>query len=255
MGMGTGGSALRTIGSPLAKMEGTHTERRKVLRAAVIFLKALFSGEEGSFLGVPMKLEVAHQEIPVYVSASGPKMLELAGELADGIIIQSGIDRRCVEFALGHIEKGVKKVGRSLQDIDLVASTFCSLDDDRELAVARGKPLTAWFYAAAPNLVELAGIKISQRHPTAKVFPDLYHPLSGEEAIEAASFIPDEAVERLCLVGRPEEALPRVRELESLGITQVFLRNYTTYALPDELIRQFGVHVIRPMKDTAARRA
>jgi 5,10-methylenetetrahydromethanopterin reductase len=253
LGMGTGGSALRTIGSPLAKMEGTHTERRRVLRESILFLSALLSGEKGSFMGVPMKMEVTQHKIPIYVSASGPRMLELAGELADGIIIQSGIDRRCVKFALGHIEKGASKAGRSLAEIDLVASTFCSLDDDRQLAVARGKPLAAWFYAAAPNLVEMAGIKISQRHPAVKVFPDIYHPLSVEEAMEAASFIPDEAVERLCLVGKPEEALSRVRELESLGINQVFLRNYSTYTLPDELIRQFGTHVIRRVKETTSR--
>jgi 5,10-methylenetetrahydromethanopterin reductase len=252
LGMGTGGSALRTIGSPLAKMEGTHTQRRTVLKESVIFLKSLFSGEECAFQGVPMKLDVPLPTIPVYVSASGPKMLELAGELADGIIIQSGIDRRCVESALGHIKKGARKAGRSLEEIDLVASTFCSLDEDRELAVARGKPLAAWFYAAAPHLVELAGVKVSQRQPAAKVFPDLFHPLDIEEAMEAAAFIPDEAVERLCLVGRPDEALARVRELESLGITQVFLRNYSTYTLPDDLILPFGKHVIQPMKDLSA---
>ncbi|MBI2880372.1 MAG: LLM class flavin-dependent oxidoreductase [Candidatus Tectomicrobia bacterium] len=253
LGMGTGGSALRTIGSPLARMEGTNRERRKALRETVEFLKALFSGEAASFQGVPMKAEVARRKIPIYVSASGPKTLELAGELADGVIIQTGVDRRCVEFALEHIEKGVRKAGRSLGDLDLVASTFCSLADDRGLAVARGKPLAAWFYAAAPGIVELVGLKVSQRHPAVKVFPDLYHPLDVEEAMKAASFIPDEAVERLCLVGRPEEALGRVRELESLGITQVFLRNYSTYTLPDDLIREFGAHVIEPMRKAAAR--
>lgn len=253
LGMGTGGSALRTIGSPLAKMRGTHRERRKALRETVRFLNVLFSGEEASFQGVPMKVEVAHRKIPIYVSASGPKMLELAGELADGVIIQTGIDRRCMEFALEHIEKGTQKAGRSLRHLDLVCSTFCSLDNDRELAVARGKPLAAWFYAAAPGLVELAGFKASRRRPTVRVFPDLYHALSTEEAMDAASFIPDEVVERLCLVGRAEEALPRVRELESLGITQVFLRSYNTYTLPDDLICEFGAHVIEPMKKAAAR--
>lgn len=253
LGMGTGGSALRTIGSPLAKMEGTNRERRKALKEAVQFLDALFSGEEASFQGVPMKAEVAHREIPIYLSASGPKMLELAGELASGVIIQTGIERRCVEFALEHIKRGAKKAGRSLRDLDLVASTFCSLDSDRELAVARGKPLSAWFYAAAPGLVELAGFKVTQRHPAVKVFPDLYHPVHIEEAMQAASFIPDELVERMCLVGKPEEALGRVRELESLGITQVFLRNYSTFTPPDDLIREFGAHVIEPVKRGAPR--
>ena len=84
------------------------------------------------------------------------------------------------------------------------------------------------------------------------MFPDLFHPLDIEEAMEAAAFIPDEAVERLCLVGRPDEALARVRELESLGITQVFLRNYSTYTLPDDLIGPFGKHVIQPMKGLSA---
>jgi 5,10-methylenetetrahydromethanopterin reductase len=253
LGMGTGGSALRTIGSPLAKMEGTNRERRKALRETVQFLKVLFSGGTASFQGVPMKVEVASRKIPIYISASGPKMLELAGELADGVIVQTGIDRRCVEFALEHIERGVRKTGRSLRDLDLVASTFCSLSDNRTLAVARGKPLAAWFYAAAPGLVELAGFKVTQRHPPVKVFPDLYHPVHIEEAMQAASFIPDEVVERMCLVGKPEEALGRVRELESLGITQVFLRNYSTYTLPDDLIREFGAHVIEPMKRAATR--
>jgi 5,10-methylenetetrahydromethanopterin reductase len=245
LGIGSGDSAMRTVGMAPADAHGTHRTRRDQLRETLGILRAVLAGEAVTLGERRFQLEKPRRPLPIYVAATGPRMLELAGELADGVIIQVGIHPRCVEYALEHIRRGATRAGRDPADIDIVCSTFAAVDDDRRLAIDRARPLTAWFYAVAPELVERVGVRVRQRQPARPVFPDISHAADHEEAmVEARKYVADEAVERLCLVGPPAECVGRLRELASLGIRQVFLRHYLTYRIPWELMEVASREII-----------
>jgi 5,10-methylenetetrahydromethanopterin reductase len=245
LGLGSGDSAMRTVGMAPADARGTHRARRDQLRETLGMLRAILAGEAVTLGERRFQLESPRRRVPIYVAATGPRMLELAGELADGAIIQVGIDRACVEHALAHIRKGAARVGRDPAGIDIVCSTFAAIGDDRGLAIDRARPLAAWFYAVAPELVEMAGVRVSERQPRRPVFPDISHAADHAEAMAAArAYVADEAVERLCLVGSATACAARIRALADLGVHQVFLRHYLTYRIPWELIEVGSRHLV-----------
>jgi 5,10-methylenetetrahydromethanopterin reductase len=261
LGLGSGDSAMRTLGLAPADAEGTHGARRPVIRETIQTLRAVFAGTPLTIGGRVLPRGPARRRIPIYLAATGPKMLELAGEVADGVIIQVGVYPACVERALAHVREGARKAGRSPDEIDIVCSTFTSVADDRRLAIDRARPLAAWFYAVAPHLLEIAGIQVGQRQPARPVFPDISHPADHADAMaEARRYVSDEAVEKFCLVGSPAECVPRLEELARLGVRQVFFRHYLTYEIPWSLIEAASREILpwfhdgRPPAATFTRR-
>lgn len=253
LGMGSGDSAMRTLGLDPADAHGMHRGRRALVRETIRTLQALFAGEPATFGGRTLQLAGPRRPVPIYLAATGPRMLELAGEIADGVIMQVGIHPPCVEDAIAAVRRGAARAGRDPTEIDVVCSTFTSVAADKALAIDRARPLAAWFYAVAPRLVEMAGIPVTQRQPSRPVFPDISHPVDHELAMaEARRYVSDEAVERLCLVGPPAECVWRLEELARLGVRQVFFRHYLTYALPWELIDVAGRELIPRLRPPSA---
>jgi 5,10-methylenetetrahydromethanopterin reductase len=237
LGIGAGDSAMRTLGLGGADVVGAQGHRRDALRETVGLIRDIFAGKPVTFQGKEFRLGAARRPIPIYIAATGVKMLELAGEIADGVIIQVGIYRPCVEWALAMIRRGAERAGRDFRQIDIVCSAFTALGDDRRLAIDRARPLTAWFYGVAPNLLAMAGIEVRQRTPLQSVYPDISHPLDHDAAMaEARRYVADEAVEKFCMVGPPRDCVQRIRELGELGVHEVFFRHYLTYSIPHDLI-------------------
>jgi 5,10-methylenetetrahydromethanopterin reductase len=237
LGIGSGDSAMRTLGLAGADGRRAHAARRQAVREVVHLLRALTDGHAVRVGGRDLRLPGPWRPIRVYVAATGPRMLELAGEIADGVMIQVGIHPPCVEWALGMIRRGAKAAGRDFAQIEIVSSTMAAIGDDRRLALDRARPLTAWFYAVAPGLLAMAGIAAERRTPLQAVYPDISHPVDHDQAMaEAKRYVADEAVEKFCLVGPPEACVARIRELARLGVHQVYLRHYLTYRVPHELI-------------------
>ncbi len=237
LGIGSGDSAMRTLGLSGADAAGTHAPRREALREAVGILRAIFRGEAVTFQGKEFRVAEPRRPIPIYIAATGPKMLELAGEIADGAILQVGIYRPCVEWAMGIVRRGAEKAGRDFNQIEIVLSTFTAIHDDKRHAVNLARPLAAWFYGVAPDLLAMAGIPVTQRTPLHSVYPDISHPADHDAAMaEAKRYVADEAVEMFCLAGPPADCIARIRELQAIGVHQIFFRNYLTYKIPYELI-------------------
>lgn len=246
LGMGSGGSALTTIGREEEHLEGIHTHRRGATRQTVHLLRELFDGKRIEFDGNPFQLRRALRKIPIYVAATGPKMLRLAGEIGDGVIIQVGLHPKPLAFAIEKVREGAKGAGRRFEDIEVVCSTFTSIHRDRRLSLKRIKPVVAWLYSVAPYVLDLADIPFTRRLPSRPIYPDISHPLDHEDAMkEADAYVSDEAAEKLALVGTPEEAADRIKELAAqLPIHQFFFRDYPTYEVPRELVRVMAEDVI-----------
>ncbi len=111
--IGTGYTSASTIGRPPA----TLAEMRECIRA----VKALLAGKTVDFHGTPGRLGYASgREIPVLMAASGAKAIELAGEIADGVLLLVGFNRGIVERALEHVERGARRAGRRLEDLEII---------------------------------------------------------------------------------------------------------------------------------------
>src|SRR5215472_11710397 len=91
------------------------------MRACIGAVKALLAGKPADWDGTPGRLGyAAGRGIPVIMAASGPKAIEVAGEIADGVLLLVGFNRGIVETALEHLERGAKRAGRRLDDLEII---------------------------------------------------------------------------------------------------------------------------------------
>jgi 5,10-methylenetetrahydromethanopterin reductase len=212
-GIGTGDSSLRTMGlKPLKLAE---------LEEAVTELRALFRGEDvrEATSGAEFHLNYVSQplDIPIYIAASAPKILQMSGRIADGVIVLVGTAPRFIDAALKTIEKGAQEAGKSLSDLHIVLWTPTAIADDpvaaRDLArahVARVviRPLPAEVDPSLMAAIE----KIRSTY-------DYYHHMDTEA--NHADLVPDELVDMFALAGTPDECQKRLQEIQGLGIDQV----------------------------------
>lgn len=212
-GIGTGDSSLRTMGlTPLKLAE---------LETAVAELRSLFRGESvaEASSGAEFHLNYVTQplDIPIYIAASAPKILQLSGRIADGVIVLVGTAPRFIEAALETIEKGAKESGRSLSDLKIVLWTPTAINEDpvaaRDLVrahVARVviRPLPAELPPSQMAAVE----KIRSTY-------DYYHHMDTEA--NHADLVPDDLVDLFALAGTPDECRKRLEDIAGLGVNQV----------------------------------
>ena len=234
--MGTGYTSASTIG----RKPATLAEMRDCIKT----VRALLAGESVDFAGTPGRLGyAAKRRIPVIMAASGPKAIEVAGEVADGVLLLVGFNRGIVETALGYLERGVKKSGRRLEDLEIMwaVRTGTAADHRRGAAGTRGPTVVHWgILRWGGYWVEPAGLKIPKLEiPDAvhRIYPDLSHAPDWEAAIAATSFVPDEVVAQLCdaygLIGTPDDCAARIAEMTKLGVRNLYIMALETFALPD----------------------
>lgn len=249
LGLGSGGSALVTLGMA-RNPDLTYTTgargRQDQLRDEVLLLRRLLAGEPVSLGTRDIQLDQP-SGVKIYLAASGPRMLELAGALADGVIMHVGVWPPAVRDAVERVRRGAERAGRDPDQIDVVCSTYTAIsaDGDRRQDIRYVRPEASFFYSIMPQLVEEAGFDISKRFPDRMPRPDMTHAYDWEQAMAAAeTYIPDAMVEQFCLVGPPSDAVARIRRLADLGITQLYVRGATSYKLPTDLVATFGREII-----------
>ena len=239
--IGTGYTSASTIGRKPATLAE--------MRACIATVKALLAGRTVDFDGTPGRLGyVSDRRIPVIMAASGPKAIEAAGEIADGVLLLVGFNRGIVETALAHLERGAKRAGRRLEDLEIIwavrTGTAATTAEARRLArpIAVHWGILRW----GGHWLGPAGIRIPTLEvPDAvwKVYPDLSHAHDWEAAIAATSFVPDDVVAQLCdalgLVGTADDCAARIFEMSKLGVQNLYLMGLQTFAPPEQEIRGF----------------
>jgi 5,10-methylenetetrahydromethanopterin reductase len=253
--IGTGYTSASTIGRPPA----TLAEMRDCIRA----VKGLLAGESVAFGATPGRLGyAAGRRIPVLMAASGPKAIEIAGEVADGALLLVGFNRGIVETALGHLERGAKRAGRRLEDLEIIwavrtatlATTAEALRLARPTAVHWG--ILRWGgYWLGPAGLRLPPMEIPEA--VKQVYPDLSHAHDWEAAIKATAFVPDEIVAQLCeamgLIGTPADCAGRIAEMTKLGVRNLYLMPLLTFAPPEAEIAAFRDTVFPRLADAGLR--
>lgn len=250
LGMGSGGSALATLG--VQKEAGSSyisgaAARQAQLADEVAFMRKLFNGEPVSLGTREIHLDPSIRPVPIYLAASGPKMLELAGKIADGVMIHVGIWGPGLKEAIGHVRRGAEMAGKDPDSVDIVCYTITSIsaEGDRKRDIRHVKPVMSFWYTSLPGLLEKAGIDVSVRKPAKMPYPDMTHAHDWNEAMDAAdSYMSDEAAEKFCLVGPPERAIERIEEMFDAGVNQVYVRGSSSYGLPYDLVPIFAEKII-----------
>jgi probable F420-dependent oxidoreductase len=216
LGLGRGDSAVRTLGlRPMSVAQ---------FRDAVRLARALCRGEEAVCDGTPIRFTWLTRSVPVLVAAYGPRVLELAGAEADGLILQLA-SPSVTEWALAHARKGATAAGRAWKDFEVVVAAPSYLSSDRERALSRLRG----FPATVSNHVK----DLLRHHPADALPADL---VEGMDAVQGYDYhhhgihdaphtraVTDAMTERLTLLGTVETVREKIRRLAAAGVTQVCL--------------------------------
>ena len=212
---------------PLAKNVGI--ERRKpllamrehvtVVRDLLAMKRVTFHGEFVHMDGV--ELDIVHgrrepRNVPIYIGATGPKMLALSGEIADGVLLNYLVSPEYNVRALEQIEKGAKLSGRTIEDIDRPQLVVCSVDNDRKKALDGARKLVTQYLGQQPHIMKASGVSEELLDEIHQV---LTWPATEEQIERAMELVPDDVVQLITASGTPEEVRAKVREYVAAGCT------------------------------------
>jgi 5,10-methylenetetrahydromethanopterin reductase len=239
--IGTGYTSASTIGRKPATLAE--------MRRCITTVKALLSGQSVDFGGTAGRLGyAAGRPLPVLMAASGPKAIELAGEIADGVLLLVGFNRGIIQRALEHLERGAKRAGRRLDDLEIVWAVRTGTAPTAQEARRLARPTAVHWGVLrwGGYWLEPAGLTLPRLEvPDAvhHIYPDLSHAPDWDAAIAATSFVPDDVVAQLCdamgLVGTPADCATRILETARLGVRNLYLMPLLTFAPPEREIAAF----------------
>ena len=224
------GRILLGIGAwwdPLASKVGI--SRRKPLQAmreTVEVTRRLLAMEQvtfhGDFIDVDdVRIDVVHgdrspRRIPIYIGATGVRMLEVAGEIGDGVLLNYLVSPDYNRRALEALSEGAARAGRTVDEIDRPQLVVCSLDEDRKAALDRARELVTQYLGQQPHLMKASGVDQSLLDEIGRV---LTWPAGPEEIRRAAGLVPDDVVQLITASGTAEECRAKVRQYMEAGCT------------------------------------
>jgi 5,10-methylenetetrahydromethanopterin reductase len=194
--------------------ETVETVRRLLAMERVTF--------HGEFVDVEdIEIDIVHgdrspKDVPIYIGATGMKMMELAGEIADGVVLNYMVGPAYNRQALAALAVGAARAGRTVEDIDRPQLVVCSLDADREVALDRARELLTQYLGQQPHIMRASGVDPSLIEEINEV---LTWPAGAEEIRRAMTIVPDEAVQMITASGTADECRAKVREYVEAGCT------------------------------------
>lgn len=212
---------------PLARNVGV--DRRKPLtamRETVEILRRLLRMERvtfhGEFVNVEgIELDVVHgrrepRHVPIMIGATGDQMMELTGEIADGAVLNYCVPPDYNDKALELLDKGAKRAGRKLEDLDLPQLVVCSVDQDHDKAIDTTRGLLTQYLAQQPHIAKASGVS---PEVVTQIQSILGWPATKEQIQKAKHLVPDELLHRITASGTPAEARVKVNEYRKHGAT------------------------------------
>lgn len=212
---------------PLAHNVGI--ERRKPLvamRETVTVLRRLLNMERVTFHGEfhhvdGIELDIVHgrrepRHVPIMIGATGDQMMELAGEIADGVVLNYCVPPEYNDRAIELLETGAHKVGRFLDDFDRPQLVVCSVDQDRERALDSTRMLLTQYLAQQPHIAKASGVS---QEVVGEIQSILGWPATKDQINRAKHLVPQDLIDRITASGTPEEARSKVAEYRKHGCT------------------------------------
>jgi len=214
-GIGVGESAVYNL--------GLKPERLVVFEEKLTVIRTLLRGDSVVYEGSELQMPWSGTEVPLIMASSGPKSLQLAGRIADGVLFQVGAEPRLVQYALDNIRTGAESVGRRLSDIKLYMRVATSIHEDRETA-----------QQALKGYISVAAGTVFKTVPRTYFADDLYEDLSqfkaaydyadhGSNDAVHSDLLTDRIFNAMAIACPPAEAIQRFRALADMGIDDFVL--------------------------------
>lgn len=240
-GIGRGDSARRVIGQRPASLA--------VLGDSMHVIRELAEGREAELHGAPVRIPwVRDGRLEIWMAAYGPKALRLVGEQADGFILQTA-DPAIAKWTIEAVREAARAAGRDPGGITMCVAAPAYVGDD----LAHQREQLRWFGGMVGNHVADLVARYGDSGPVPHELTDY---IKGREGYDyshhgkagnpSTDFVPDEIVDRFCLLGPPPAHVERLRELAELGVDQfaVYLmhdqQEKTLAAYGDEVIPAFS---------------
>ncbi|MGC8512523.1 MAG: LLM class flavin-dependent oxidoreductase [Acidimicrobiales bacterium] len=212
---------------PLAAKVGiTRARPLTVMREVVTAVRALLNNETVTFHGEwvhldGVELDYVYQErkakdVPIYIGATGMKMMELAGEIADGVVLNYLVSPDYNQRAMEHLQIGLSSSGRRMQDIDRPQLVVCSVHEDEAVALDMARMMVTQYLGQQPHIMAASGVPQSLLDAVGEI---LTWPATHEQVEAASRLVPDDVVRMLTASGTPEQARKRVEDYVSAGCT------------------------------------
>jgi alkanesulfonate monooxygenase SsuD/methylene tetrahydromethanopterin reductase-like flavin-dependent oxidoreductase (luciferase family) len=214
-------------------------------------MRDLMNGRPVEWNGTEIRLEWAQSsaEIPLYAAGYGPRVLAIAGRVADGVIIQLA-DPEIVEWIVGQVRRAASDAGRNPDEIKVMACAPAHVSDD----LADSCEQVRWFPAMVSNHV----FDVISRHDPADLPPALtdYVSRMKRETYDYAEHsrvgakhgdqITDETCKRFCILGPPEAHVEKLRRLEAAGVDQwnIYLMTHGQ----EETLEAYGREIVPALR-------
>lgn len=211
LGVGVGGSAVGTV--------GLDADSAAEFRRKLALIKALVAGEAVTLNGVEVRGRIRAPRVPLYAASSSPRVLQIAGELADGVILNVGVVPELIREALDHVAEGARRVGRDPESLDVVVIAGSSigadrgraLDETRSWAATTLRRVGKWMAAGGDELRALGATVLARYRWDEHIAEGAAH----------ARPVSDEVARRFVFAGTAADVSQTVRRLEACGVTHV----------------------------------
>src|SRR4051812_48816547 len=246
-GIGRGDSAVRVTNGRPTTID--------TLREAIHVIRELANGRSAGYNGSTITFPwAARSELEVWVAGYGPRALALAGEVGDGFILQLA-DPQIVAWTIKAVRDAAERVGRDPDAITICVAAPAYVGED----VVHQRDQCRWFGGMVGNHV--ADI-VGRYGDSSDVPAALTEYIKGRQGYDYnqhgqagnthADFVPDEIVDRFCILGPVEEHLRRLDELRALGVDQFAV--YLQHDGKDVTLQAYGEHIIPALTETAVAR-
>jgi len=236
-GIGRGDSAMRVIGKKPAKL-ATLSESMKVI-------KGLVEGKEVTYNGTQQQLPWSTGgELDMLMAAYGPKALNLCGSETDGFILQLA-DPAIAEWTIGAVRKAAEDAGRDPDALHICVAAPAYVGDNIE----HQRDQVRWFGGMVGNHVADLVTRYGESSAIPKALTDYIKEREGYDYAEHGKshsthvdFVPDEIIDRFCILGTEADHIARLEELKALGVDQFAI--YLMHDQKDETLNAYGQRVI-----------
>ena len=212
---------------PLAKNVGINrTKPLKAMEETITVLRRLLTMEnvtfDGEFVQVNgIELDVVHgrrepRNVPIYIGATGGKMIEMTGRIADGIVMNYCVPVEYNDYALEQLDRGLKQAGRKMEEFDRPQLVVCSVDEDHDRAIDTTRELLTQYLAQQPHIAQASGVS---KDVVESIQAILGWPATHEQIQAAKHLVPEDLIHRITASGTPDEARAKVQEYIDHGCT------------------------------------
>jgi 5,10-methylenetetrahydromethanopterin reductase len=212
IGLGAGSRLLiQAQGIAFEKPLTALRENVEVIRTLLREQKATFHGKVVHHEHVELDFEPVRKEVPIWIGATGPRALELSGEIADGVVLNAFTSNAYTQRAVELIRRGQTRRESSLE-FGISNMMVCVIDEDRQRALRKMRPVLALYLARLPDVSKQSGFD-------PEVVERLTEAVNQEGAEAGARFLTDEMVDTLVICGPISRLRERVEQDVAAGVT------------------------------------